>query len=92
MGQEGESVAREERQRQDFPGLGDTGWGADAEYQIPRGCPLTGVHTTPISAEESRGSLDWREEAEGRSHGCPCDPHPVCHGHKVQPQHCWTWQ
>lgn len=88
MGQEGEGAAREEGQRQILPGLSDTGWGPDVEFQIPRGCPLAGVHTTPICAEESGGSLDW--ERGGRSHGCPYDPDSVCHGHKVQ--HCWTSQ
>lgn len=85
MGQEGKGAAREEGQRQELPGINDTGWGADAEYQIPRGCPLAGVHTTPLGVEESGGSVDW--ERGGRSHRHPCDPNSVRHGHKVQPQY-----
>lgn len=64
MGQEGEGAAREEGQRQELPGLSDTGWGADAQFQIPRGCPLTGVHTTPIYAGENGEAWTGREEAE----------------------------
>lgn len=64
MGQEGEGAAREEGQRQMLPGLSDTGWGANVEFQILRGCPVADVHTTPLWQRRVGEAWIGREEAE----------------------------